>query len=171
MTNQELREYNKNREIVQICYVTRDLKRMLKDMNEVLGWGPFTIISLSDKSTIDVHVDGVKIDEPFEFLVAHTMVGAMQIEIIQPVSGANVYDRFLSEHGEGLHHIKEKVPEGKLPAYTEKIESKGGKTILSGGIDADRYIYYDLNKFGLSVLEIGNQPDSINVSYEVWPEE
>jgi hypothetical protein len=44
--------------------------------------------------------------EPADFVVHVSLgyVGDLQLELIQPVSGENIYTEFLAAHGPGLHH-------------------------------------------------------------------
>lgn len=173
MTNQELKEMNKKRKIVQICYVTRDYKRTIRDLYERLNIGPWNVMTLSDKNTTNVQIGGKLVDEPFEFIACHAMLGDMQMEVIQPVFGPSAYTKYLDERGEGLHHIKEKVDGNELPDIIAGYEKKGVKNIFSGGFDVDRFVYLDMEDVVGAAYEIGNQPDLILPpdQVSVWPEE
>ena len=173
MTNQELREMNQKRQIVQICYVTKDYKRTIRDLYEKLNFGPWNIMTFNDKNTMNVKIGGKLVTEPFEFIVCHSMAGNMQIEVIQPVYGPSAYSKFLEERGEGLHHMKEKVDGAKLPDIIADYEKKGVKDIFSGGFDVDRWCYLDTEDIFGASYEIGNQPELILSpdQFSVWPEE
>ena len=45
--------------------------------------------------------------KPADFVASISLsyLGDMQLELIEPVSGANVYSDFLRDNGPGLHHI------------------------------------------------------------------
>jgi hypothetical protein len=38
-------------------------------------------------------------------------MGAVELELIQPIEGESIYFDFLREHGPGLHHIRFNIPE------------------------------------------------------------
>jgi methylmalonyl-CoA/ethylmalonyl-CoA epimerase len=54
-------------------------------------------------------VDDKPVTEPFKFLIGLSWVGDMQLEIIQPVYGPTIYEAFIEKHGEGRHHIEERI--------------------------------------------------------------
>lgn len=58
----------------------------------------------------DYYVDGKPVTDGFDFICAVNMVGDMELELIQPVKGPNIYQGFLEEHGVGLHHLKDICP-------------------------------------------------------------
>ena len=55
MTAQELAELNKNRKIYQICVVTKDINRSIKDMVEYVSIGPWRIFTLNNKTVKDAN--------------------------------------------------------------------------------------------------------------------
>lgn len=40
-----------------------------------------------------------------------TLLGPIEIELIQPLAGESIWADYLAEHGPGLHHIRFNVPE------------------------------------------------------------
>jgi methylmalonyl-CoA/ethylmalonyl-CoA epimerase len=64
----------------------------------------------------------------FRMRLAFLQLGPVQIEFIEPLEGDNIYSDFLSEHGEGLHHI---LFEAADPAAI--IEGIGAPVLQSGG--------------------------------------
>lgn len=159
MTNSELAEYNKKRVINQICYVTNDYKTMIKRWYEDFQVGPWTIFAHSDEVTKDVVLDGKPVTEPFKFYCAFAWIGAIQIEVIQPVYGPSAYQKFLDEKGLGIHHIKEYVPDERLPETLKSYEEKGLNVYFKGRFMEDLFFYLDSEKSIGSVYEIGNSPD------------
>jgi methylmalonyl-CoA/ethylmalonyl-CoA epimerase len=173
MTNKELLLFNKKRKLVQICYVTRDYKKTIKNWLDYLNVGPWTILSLSDKTTKNVKIDNKLIKEPFEFFVAFSYIGDMQIEVIQPVTGPSAYTKFLEEKGEGIHHIKEKVDDVILKKVLDDYKKKGIDVIFSGQFDIDLFYYLDMESIIGSIYELGNSP-VINLPkkmFSIYPEE
>lgn len=86
--------------------------------------------------------------------------GAMQIELIQPNGVKSVWQDFLDEHGEGIHHIA-----FKIKGMKEKIaacEDFGMKCVQKGeyGSGDGRYAYmaaYDDLKCLVELLESDNE--------------
>ena len=61
-----------------------------------------------------------------------------QIELIEPVQGPSLYHEWLTQHGEGLHHIGMRVPD--LTAATREMADRGFAVLQSGrgyGLDGD----------------------------------
>jgi methylmalonyl-CoA/ethylmalonyl-CoA epimerase len=158
VTNDELRELNSARTIYQIAFVTRDLERSMKAWVEQLGIGPWTVLTFTEETVRNFHVDGQPVTEPFKFLIGISWVGDMQLEIIEPVHGNLSYWRHLEAKGEGLHHIKERIPDEQLPEVIEQYRAKGIGVMQTGQFDID--VHYNLDTEGKLdfVLELGNCP-------------
>ena len=86
--------------VVQIGIVVKDVEQTVKRL-EALGIGPFTEISLPPGGEEWFH------DKPMhaDFKFRSVMIGDLQIELIQPVSGDSPHKEFLETRGEGIHHI------------------------------------------------------------------
>ena len=50
--------------------------------------------------------------EPVEYTLkfGHAKVGPIRLELVETVKGKTIYQEFLEEHGEGLHHIGVPTP-------------------------------------------------------------
>jgi Glyoxalase/Bleomycin resistance protein/Dioxygenase superfamily len=94
----------------QVCYVTPDLDRGMKELRDLFGV----------ENSTEVPVEGAsfrKGDEEIEWVprVAMGARGGLIIELIEPVSGeVEFYRRFLPKDGGvlGLHHLAMLVPLG-----------------------------------------------------------
>lgn len=174
MTNKELLEFNKNRKIAQVCYVTRDYKKTLQYMVDVLKIGPWQVLKLNNDTVLKPMLDGKEVTEPFEYICAITQVGDMEIEVIQPVHGPNVYDRFLDVKGAGMHHFKEKLTVDQIMAFAEETGKQGTPLISSGGFDEDRFYYLDTYDELGAMYELGNCATAGGLSeddFEWFPKE
>lgn len=155
MNTKELLEFNKNRKITQLGIVTDDYKRTIQYLTEKFNWGPWDILIDSQKTSSNVYFKGEAVDE-WEFYYVLTMVGDMQIELLQPISGPNPYDEFLEKYGPGIHHFKEAFTEDELKAKTKCFENNGNYNIYGGEDGDDLYSYFDcFNECGF-YYEIGN---------------
>jgi hypothetical protein len=173
MSCAELLEYNKNRQICQICLVTPDLEETLKEWVEILKVGPWKVITLSDETITDAMLGGKKIEEPFKYYCAVSMFGSTQIEIVQPCYGFTIYNDFLAKTGGGLHHFKEKIADNMLDEKINEFAMAGIKTTFSGHFREDVFVNLDTPDKLHFTFELGNfaditLPESI---YYVYPKE
>ena len=86
-------------------------------------------------------------------------MGNIELEIIQPLDGKNIWRDWIDKHGEGIHHIKFLVPEHD--DSREYLNEKSIKVIQRGasvGKNAGKeWVFYDTyDKLGFD-LEIMNE--------------
>lgn len=158
MTNEELRALNKQRHIQQIAFLTRDLEKSMQTWIDVLRIGPWRVFRFNDKTVKNLKVGGQLVEGAFEFRIAITHVGDMEIELIQPVHGPMIYQDYLDRRGEGLHHIKEKLPDHKLSDVVAGYEKAGVAVTQTGQFVADFHFYLDTEPRLDFVYELGNCP-------------
>ncbi|CAP57676.1 hypothetical protein GDI3733 [Gluconacetobacter diazotrophicus PA1 5] len=159
MNNEALRAFNQKRKIFQIAFVTHDLERSMRHWIEILGVGPWRVAAFTEQTVQNFHVGGVPVDEPFKFLIGISWVGDMEIEIIQPVYGPNIYAAFLAEKGEGLHHIKEQISTEAISSVLQSYRDKQVPVTQSGYFFTDFHHYLDTGPKLDFVYELGNCPD------------
>ena len=158
MTNEELRALNKNREIQQIAWLTRDLEKSMQAWIDVLRVGPWRVFRFTDKTVKNLKVGGRLVEEPFEFRIGISSVGNMEIELIQPVRGPIIYEEYIQRRGEGLHHIKEKLADDQMAKVVKDYESRGVEVTQTGQFFADFHFYLNTEPKLDFVLELGNCP-------------
>lgn len=140
----------------QIALVVRDVEKAMDHWYNVLGIGPWDVRHFVPGRVRDLQVDGEPVEEGFDFICAVCWVGDIEFELIQPIEGPNIYWRHLEEKGEGLHHIKNVMPDEEIPAAIEDLRGKGYDVIQTGWIDQDVHYYFNTqDDLGL-VYEIGN---------------
>lgn len=169
MNNQELQAYNNNRNICQAGYASANVKETIRSMYNLLGIGPWEIVTLTDYNSSHVKIYNERINEPFFVYVAHCNVGKTDFEVLQPVYGPNAYSKFIEEKGAGLQHPKEKLLKEDLWDATLDAEKAGSELLLTGGIETDRFIYLDMQKMGGGIYELGNSPEDLVLEKECWP--
>ncbi len=94
-------------EIAQIALVVHDLQQALETYWKVLGIGPWSIYTYAPPALRETMVRGKPVEYSMRLAIAH--VGALQVELIQPLEGPSIYKEFLAERSEGLHHIQSRV--------------------------------------------------------------
>ena len=89
-------------EIVHVCIVVRDLEKTAKTFSEKFGVGPWEVREKHyPESNAELH--GKPIAYTLKF--GYTKMGPITLELVQTLEGDSLYNEFLKEHGEGIHHI------------------------------------------------------------------
>ncbi|WP_210239650.1 VOC family protein [Mesorhizobium sp. B3-1-6] len=156
MTNEELAKQNAKRRIFQIGFVTRDLEKSMQAWIDNLAVGPWLVLTFTEKTMKNLLVNGKPIGEPFKFLIAATTMGDTQIELIQPVYGPTHLAEFLEEKGAGFHHIKEFVPDDRIPGILKALQTKGIGILQTGEFGPDVHYHLDTEAKLEFIYEIGN---------------
>ena len=133
--------------VYQLGYVVRDIEKACRYYESVFGTGPFSDV-------IDVNMDGALLrGEPVETTIKVAFVdsGDVQIELIEPVLGKNLYTEFLEKRGEGIHHLAYKVDdiEAVKAVYTEKV----GAPVFSRDMGIMEFAYFDTSEVGGLMIE------------------
>jgi len=143
------------RKVVQVGILVKDLQSSVEKCWNVWRIGPWDIHTLNSRTVREFTVWSKPINE-FEYKVAVTRVGDIQIELMQPIRGPNIYWEFLEKKGEGLHHIKEKVEDDRINGALKEFKEKGIDVIQSGRFGEDVFYYLDTESILGFILEIGN---------------
>jgi catechol 2,3-dioxygenase-like lactoylglutathione lyase family enzyme len=133
--------------VYQLGYVVNDIERACKYYESVFGTGPFSQV-------IDVNMDGALLrGKPVDttIKVAFVQSGDVQIELIQPVAGENLYTEFLEERGEGIHHLAYQVEdlEAMKAVFTEKV----GEPVFCRDMGVMEFAYFDTSEVGGLMIE------------------
>ncbi|BDB42583.1 MULTISPECIES: VOC family protein [Mycobacterium] len=156
---------------VQIAWVTSDLAATEKALTGLLGARKWVRIP-------DVHFapDACSYrGEPADF-VAHislSYLGDMQLELIEPVRGENIYSEFLRDHGAGLHHIcMEAQSREQFDAALVDAAEQGAEVVqqgvMAGGI---RFAYVAAPNAGVPYVEIAYLSPEIKAFYDYIKQE
>jgi methylmalonyl-CoA/ethylmalonyl-CoA epimerase len=158
MNNEELRALNQKRKIYQIAWVTRDLEKSMKAWVDNLKIGPWTVLTFTNQSLKYLKVDDKTVTEPFKFLIGISWIGDMQLELIEPVYGPTIYEAFIQKHGEGLHHIKERITDDAIEGVVQEYRDKGIGVTQTGQFETDFHYYLDTEPKVDFIYELGNCP-------------
>lgn len=92
--------------LLQIGVVTRDMDRFIENFRRLLGLEPKRdIVSPNEAMNQKDRQYYGEAGDFYARLVFYEF-GNIQLEIIQPLSGKNIWQDFLDEKGEGIHHIR-----------------------------------------------------------------
>ncbi|WP_027931808.1 VOC family protein [Amycolatopsis thermoflava] len=125
--------------IDQVGIVVRDLDAAADGMRRVFGAEPHTRQENTYRRTT---YRGDEIDAIVGVMLYD--LGGIELEFLAPRSSGNVWQDFLDERGEGLHHIRFAVD--SHTAARDDLHSRGvetyqeGESMRGGGV---RYAYYD----------------------------
>jgi methylmalonyl-CoA/ethylmalonyl-CoA epimerase len=143
-------------EIVHICIVVKDVERTAETFSKKFGIGPFRISVVHTPST-RASVYGKPVSYTLKF--GNTRVGPIRLELVQTLEGQTIYQDFLKEHGEGLHHIGVTTP---LPfdAELQKWKKKGIEPLQVNKMENPEHgwAYMDTAKLVGCILEILSLP-------------
>jgi catechol 2,3-dioxygenase-like lactoylglutathione lyase family enzyme len=131
------------RSVDQVAVVVRDLDAAMKHYAEQLGIGPWDVYTYGPHRMHTMTFRGER--RPYVMKLALAFVGPTMYELIESVEGPNTYEEFLSERGEGLHHLGYYVE--NIQAEIEAMAAKGYPLLQSGhgfGVSGDgAYAYFD----------------------------
>lgn len=116
------------KQLVQIGIVVADRDQTTKALTSLFGIGPFRLVDWPDRPESKYQYRGV--DEKIRIRQAFVQLGAVEIELIQPLEGHNAYKDFLDETGGGIHHVLFEVKDIE-PVLQELARS--GITVLQSG--------------------------------------
>jgi methylmalonyl-CoA/ethylmalonyl-CoA epimerase len=142
-------------DVVQVCIVTRDLHRVMAGMVR-LGIGPWRVYLFSPETVSDMTIDGQPADYSMKLALARS--GRMGWEIVEPVSGASIYEDFLRRHGEGIHHVALDCGERSWGERVAAFEALGLPFLQGGSWGALRYAYYGTEADIATTVEIIDTP-------------
>ena len=141
--------------ITQISIVVRDLRKTMELYHRTLGWGPWSVFEYGPPLLHDTVLRGVP--TPYTMIGAEAHVGAIDVELIQPVDGPSIYKEWLDQHGEGLHHIACMKVGSDAGALLKQFDELGMRETMSGSIgESIRYFYLDTEPMLKFILESGS---------------
>ena len=132
----------------QIGLVVRDLEKTADFYHSTFGIGPFS--SAAEWKFDDIIMRGKPTDSRIKLAFADS--GPLQIELIQPLEGENIYTEFLRSGNEGLHHLGFEVDnfEGMLA----KFKRRGIEPIFWKNFGFMAFAYLDTGKIGGVIVEL-----------------
>lgn len=156
MNSLELRSFNEKRKVYQLGLLVYDIEKSVKKWVEQYHVGPWTILTHSNEYLKETRIHPKAAAKEWKFHVALAMMGSTQIELIQPVYGIPLYEDFMKEHGEGIHHFKEIMSDAEMDRTVEMYQKQGVDILFGGNFYGARFYYPDtIPLFGFQI-ELGN---------------
>lgn len=155
----------------QIAWVTADLDATETTLTGLLGAKKWVRIP-------DVHFAPDSCTyrgKPADFVASISLsyLGDMQLELITPVRGENIYSDFLRDHGPGLHHIC--IEAETLELFDDAIleASHHGAEVVQQGLmpGGIHFAYVSAPQAGVPFVEIAHLSPQIRAFYEYIKQE
>lgn len=141
---------------IQICVVTRDIKRALKEYVERMGIGPWWCQDFEPPLLKDTKVRGKP--TRFSMHLALAWTGSMMWELVQPKEGPTIYREFLDKHGEGVHHVAFSHNGLGFEDCIKAFEARGCPCSMEGNWSGIRFRYFDTEGPTHTTFEIFDWP-------------
>jgi len=126
------------------------------------------VLTFTNQSLKYLKVDDKTVTEPFKFLIGISWIGDMQLELIEPVYGPTIYEAFIQKHGEGLHHIKERIADDAMEGVVQEYRDKGIGVTQTGQFETDFHYYLNTEPRLDFIYELGNCPKLELTADKYW---
>jgi methylmalonyl-CoA/ethylmalonyl-CoA epimerase len=145
--------------ISQVGIVVKDVETVARSYWSILGIGPWNIYSLE----APVLRDHVYHGNPtwHKAKIAQAQVGAVQLELYQPVEGDSICSDFLKTRGEWMHHITMFVDDADAAAA--ELVKEGFPCLESGRYGDNGSFYYIDTKPLRTIWKVVQRPTSMGV--------
>ncbi len=146
-------------QLTQVGIVVKDVEKVAQEYWNILGVGPWNIVTLSPPQFRDQVYRGKPTSYVGKFGFAQ--MGQVELELLQPLQGHTVYDDFLAEHGEGAHHLQYLVDSADEVYRRNEIMTKKGFSVIQGGRVGDNgaFAYYNTEGPLKTIWELVKNPD------------
>lgn len=142
----------KNWKFAHAALVVKDIEKAAKTF-EALGVGPFPpFLGGSGMPFSGKTVHGKLTEYDMDLRIARSDLGGLTVELIQPLKGKSIYDEFLEEKGEGLHHLAFMVDD--VDAEVAELEKKGFKVVQTGAMPNTKWAYLEATESGGLLIEL-----------------
>ncbi len=141
--------------IKQVGIVVNDIYKTAENYWNILGIGPWEIREWGSTSVLydrTYHGKPVWAKEK----IAHAYLGDFELELCQTVEGDSVYQDWLSEHGEGLHHLKFVCDD--IDEVSRLLTEQGFPSLQSGHFGDPKAKAGGFNYFDIKPLHIIWEP-------------
>jgi methylmalonyl-CoA/ethylmalonyl-CoA epimerase len=122
------------KEIIQVGILVRDVSEAAKNLEKLIGIGPFEILEPDYRDLTYRGKSG-----KFKMRIALARAGSIQIELMQPMYGETIYDEFAQRRGYGLHHLGIKTD--NMEQSVKEMQEKGFRVIQSGNRPGVKWAY------------------------------
>jgi methylmalonyl-CoA/ethylmalonyl-CoA epimerase len=155
--------------IEHVSVLVRDLDQALEHYTNDLGMGPWGVYTLTPDWIRDMTVHGK--EQSYVYKLALCNVGPVLYELMESVQGPSIYEEFLRERGEGVHHLGYFVED--IDAEISKMDSRGFALVLSGRgfgtYDDGAFAQFDTERACGCILEALEMPTEMAPPERTYP--
>ncbi len=149
------------RPVGQVGILVRDLDEALERYSREWGIGPWHCWTMASPLVAEMGFDDGAGGGCDDFAMRVALCGqGPQVELMESVRGPNLYEEWLAEHGEGLHHLGIHVPSIEVGmaemAAAGQRPRQWGRGYGAGGDGG--FAYYDLRPLLGVYLELIEVP-------------
>lgn len=140
------------RTITQVGIVVRDMDRALAEYTHKLGVGPWRVYTYAPPKLTGMRIRGV--ETPYSMKLALAWTGTMMWELIQPLDGPSIYQEFLRDHGEGIHHVMVDYGDRTLDEVKAEVAARGWPALMEGNYLGSQYAYFETEGSLTTTIEV-----------------
>ncbi len=156
-------------DIAQICVIVPDIDKAVENYWKIFGIGPWKFYTYGKPLVKRM----TRYGQPCEYKmrVALANVGAIRIELIEPLEGETVYSEFVEKHGYGIHHVG--VLTDSMAQSLSQADKAGLEMTQDGagfGPDNDgHYAYLDTEDLIGTTIELIRRPRRRSPPEKTYP--
>ena len=135
----------------QICVVVRDLKTTARYYQDFMGIDHFVFP--------EIHYDNITyMGQPSNgyWEMAFARMGPLELELACPLESPSIYEDFLEEHGQALHHVGYDIP--NLDESINRANSLDINVLMSGRTSKGGFAHLDTEKYFGMIIELIQRP-------------
>jgi methylmalonyl-CoA/ethylmalonyl-CoA epimerase len=136
--------------ITQVGIIVRDIEATSRAWADVFGLPVPPVILTDPLEQAQTDYRGAPTEARAK--LAFFQMGAVSVELIEPIGGPSTWQEFLDAHGEGVHHLAFEV-QGMTKAITY-LAGKGMPLVQKGEYTGGRYAYNDASDPLKVILEL-----------------
>ena len=133
--------------IEQVSIVVRDMEKAIKQVCSLWNVGPFQIHEID---VPDAMVRGKQ--TRLRAKLALAQAGPVELELIEPGEGENIYWEFLRAKGEGVHHLGVYVSD--IESELNRFKKTGIEVLQSGNTQHHSFAYIDTEGIAGVIIEL-----------------
>ena len=138
----------------------------------ILGIGPWAVFDSGSLDVPDLKYYG----KPARgrFIGAVTQVGPIELGLVETIEGDSIYQDWIDEFGEGLHHMKLLVEDLDVDRVTREMVRQGFPPIMNGHFGRelkDQFAYFDMRKPLKAILETSSRSSGKRIGATMFPED
>ncbi len=139
-----------NNAIIQLGVVVRDVDHCVARYGELLGWQDwhFNTVDTARGKGRNFTFAGKPIEARAR--IAWTVIGQLELELIEPQDDSGIYAEFLRQKGPGLHHVMIEAPD--FHSTLAGFAAQSCDVLASGELQKTRFALIDtLDDLGMLI--------------------